>query len=323
MSEPKPKTKFGGADANLTIQFEREDLGKGLRGDELHYVLVCIQGLEVGKPFELVLTETFVGRAPGCGLVLPDSQVSRRHAVIRWMSGYHTVEDLKSANGTFIGGARVTQRRLSPGDVIQFGSGFAYRYTTMDATEQKLMEQLYEQSVLDPLTKAHNREYFGTVFSNELERIRKLEGCTTLLLLDIDHFKRINDEHGHPAGDAVLIEFVERIRAELGLSDVLCRYGGEEFAVIVRGGELTEAARLAERIRLAIGTRPFDIGSSSINVTVSIGCASTTCSKQDDVTPETIIALADRRLYVAKETGRNRVVATEPEVLSPVQRDQS
>ncbi|MGC4069102.1 MAG: FHA domain-containing protein [Polyangiaceae bacterium] len=149
MSEPKPKAKLGGADANLTIQFEREDLGKGSRDERRHHVLVCIQGLEVGKPIELVLTETFVGRAPGCGLVLADSQVSRKHAVIRWMNGYHVVEDLKSANGTFIGGSRVTERRLSPGDVIQFGSGFAYKYTTMDSTEKNLMEQLYEQSVLE------------------------------------------------------------------------------------------------------------------------------------------------------------------------------
>ncbi|MGC4069101.1 MAG: GGDEF domain-containing protein [Polyangiaceae bacterium] len=169
----------------------------------------------------------------------------------------------------------------------------------------------------NPLTRAYNREYFGSALSNELERSRKLDGCTSLLLLDIDHFKRINDEYGHPAGDAVLVEFVRRIRTELGVADVLARYGGEEFAIIARGMSLSEAARVAESVRRAICDSPFDVGSASLDVTVSIGCASTSCCEENAPLSETLIAVADRRLYVAKDTGRNRVIVSDTEVTIP------
>jgi diguanylate cyclase (GGDEF)-like protein len=299
------------AETNRTVRFDRTDLGQGSsQQEQKHSLLVCIQGLEVGKPFELVLTETIVGRTPSAGLVLANSQISRQHAKILWMNGHHVLEDLNSANGTFVGGVRITRQRLNAGDIVQFGSSFAFRYSIMDDTEKSLMEQLYQSSVLDALTGAYNREYFNSVLSTELKQSKTTSSALSLLLLDIDHFKKINDTYGHPAGDAVLIELVERLRLRLRPSDVLCRYGGEEFAVILRATELDDAVHLAERFRRAVCKQKFAHANQCFAVTVSIGCASLACCG-DDSTAEALTAAADRRLYTGKKTGRDRVVHTD------------
>jgi diguanylate cyclase (GGDEF)-like protein len=177
----------------------------------------------------------------------------------------------------------------------------------MDDTEKSLMEQLYQTSVLDALTGIYNREYFNTVLDTELKQATTTQAGLSMLLLDIDHFKKVNDTYGHPAGDAVLIELVGRIRARLRPSDVFCRYGGEEFAVILRATELPDATALAERFRQAVRKQKFVHADNVFPVTVSIGCASLAgCG--DNATAEGLAALADKRLYAAKHDGRDRVV---------------
>lgn len=216
---------------------------------------------------------------------------------------------MNSANGTFVGGVRITKKRLSPGDIVQFGSNFAFRYSVMDGTQKALMEQLYQSSVLDALTGAYNREYFNSVISTELEQARVSATELCLLILDIDYFKKINDEFGHPAGDAVLIELVNRIQLRLRPSDVLCRYGGEEFAIILRGTALPMAARMAERLCSAVRKQKFLHGDNAMQVSVSIGCASLAGSEPSSA--EALVAVADRRLYAAKNSGRDRIVSTD------------
>jgi diguanylate cyclase (GGDEF)-like protein len=310
MSAPKSRERFSAPDGGMTLQIDRADLGRSATTmAKNHFLLVCVQGLEVGKPLELVLAETIVGRAPNCGLVIADSKVSRQHAKLLWMNGYHVLEDMNSANGTFVGGARITRKRLNPGDIVQFGTAFAFRYSVTDSTEKALLEQLYQSSVLDALTGAHNREYFNTALSTELEQTPS-NASLCLLMLDIDHFKKVNDTCGHPAGDAVLVEVVERIQLRLRPSDILCRFGGEEFAVILRTTTLPQAARLAERLRQAMRKQKFVVAQQGISVTTSIGCASLECCAPER-SPEALIAAADRRLYAAKRTGRDRVVVSD------------
>ena len=312
MSAPRPRMPSNVSDANRTIGFERSDLGPSTAQDsQKHYLLICVQGLEVGKPVELGDAEVFVGRTPNNGIVLAHSQISRKHAQILWVNGHHTIEDLGSANGTFIGGIRVTTRtRLNPGDIVQFGSTFAFRYSIMDETEKSLLEQLYQTSVLDALTGAYNREYFNSALSTEIKQSAASSSPLSLLLLDLDHFKKINDTYGHSTGDAVLIELVNRIRLRLRPSDVLCRYGGEEFAVILRATGLDDATALAERFRQAVRKQKFAHGNECFHVTVSIGCASLNCCG-DSVNDETLITIADRRLYAAKHAGRDRVLGVD------------
>jgi diguanylate cyclase (GGDEF)-like protein len=126
-------------------------------------------------------------------------------------------------------------------------------------------------------------------------------------MLDIDHFKRINDEYGHQTGDTVLTDLVERVQSSLRAEDLLARYGGEEFAVGLRDANVQGAARMAERVRAAVEST-VRVGSLDTGVTISLGCAD--LDECEDKTPAALIALADRRLYAAKGHGRNRVVWT-------------
>jgi len=308
MSASKSRLHPNATDASMTVQIDRSDLGHGSSAaTKKHFILVCIHGLEVGKPTELVLAETVVGRTPNAGLVLANSQISRQHARLLWMNGHHVLEDMNSANGTFVGGVRISRQQLYPGDIVQFGTTFAFRYSVMDGTEKALMEQLYQTSVLDALTGAYNREYFNTALATELKQANATGASLSLLLLDIDHFKKINDTYGHPAGDAVLIELVSRIHKRLEPSALLCRYGGEEFAVVLRAATVDTAACIAERLRQAMRKQHFQYAQSSIRVTISIGCASLCCCGEE-TTAAALAAVADRRLYAAKAAGRDRVV---------------
>jgi diguanylate cyclase (GGDEF)-like protein len=170
-----------------------------------------------------------------------------------------------------------------------------------------LLRQLYESSTRDALTGAHNRVHFDERLRTELAYAVRHGTALSLALFDIDHFKRVNDTHGHLAGDQVL-RHVARIAArQLRAEDMFARYGGEEFAVILRGIDLSGCVRVAERLRSTIEVLPTGFEKRVIPVTISVGCA-----MFDDAPErrgESLVARADSRLYAAKRTGRNRVVS--------------
>jgi diguanylate cyclase (GGDEF)-like protein len=176
----------------------------------------------------------------------------------------------------------------------------------MDAHQKNLLDELYESSVRDPLTGAFNRRHFAERLEAELAYAKRHGAELSLLLLDIDYFKKINDQYGHLEGDRVLRELTRACNQELRTEDMLARYGGEEFAVLLRGVPPIGAARAAERLRTAIAEHVF-VGSPSLSVSVSIGCAS--LGRVDDPTAGGLIHVADQRLYEAKQAGRGRVVA--------------
>ncbi len=141
----------------------------------------------------------------------------------------------------------------------------------------------------------------------EVAFARRHSTSVSLVIFDLDHFKKVNDTYGHPAGDAVLVTVAERVQKALRTEDVFARYGGEEFVVILRGIDLEGAHKVGERLRAIVDASPIPADSLSIPVTLSAGCAALTCCPE----PSTValIAIADRRLYAAKRAGRNRVVA--------------
>jgi len=168
-------------------------------------------------------------------------------------------------------------------------------------------KRLEELAVTDPLTGAFNRRRLFELLEAERARVQRGAEPMSALMLDIDFFKKINDTHGHAAGDAVLRELVERCRSALRTTDAICRYGGEEFVAILPLTPLPGAANLAERLRAAIAGAPVAYSGTPIAVTVSIGVA----AYRPNETVEETLARADRNLYTAKDTGRNRVVAEE------------
>ena len=170
------------------------------------------------------------------------------------------------------------------------------------------LEHSVEMAILDPLTGLHNRRYMashlGTLFDDASLRGKPL----SILLIDIDHFKAVNDSHGHDAGDAVLREFAAKIRRNTRGIDLACRLGGEEFVVVMPDCDLDKAYHVGERLRQCIAAAPFEVGSraATVPVTASVGVAALEFAGD---TPELILKRADQALYCAKRDGRNRVVA--------------
>ena len=192
--------------------------------------------------FKLAKAETVLGRSDDVDLRLNDDGVSRHHAAVRMDGDRAVLTDLDSANGTFINGVRISSPRvLSDGDKISMGGATILKFTYQDALDEQLAKQLYESAVYDGLTGLYNRRAFDERLRAELAFANRHGKPLALMIADIDHFKRINDEHGHPFGDQVLREIARRLAATTRAEDVLARFGGEEFIILCRetDGELT------------------------------------------------------------------------------------
>jgi diguanylate cyclase (GGDEF)-like protein len=165
---------------------------------------------------------------------------------------------------------------------------------------------MYDAALRDALTKAYNRKYFLDRLETELAFARRHTSPLSLLMIDLDHFKRVNDTYGHLAGDFVLANFAKVALSALRAEDVFARYGGEEFGLLCRGVQLGNGGLLGERVRAIVEQSPFDYEGRRIPVTISVGVAA-----YPEINAETglqLIAAADEALYQAKRTGRNRVL---------------
>lgn len=179
--------------------------------------------------------------------------------------------------------------------------------TYTDITDHvQAMEQLRELATVDDLTKLLNRRQFLASLDAEYRRSVRSNANLSVLMIDADNFKQINDRHGHAAGDTVLRALAERCRSVLRKSDFVGRVGGEEFAAALAETDLKAGFETAERLRRMVEKHPVELGGSPIPVTVSLGVAAT---EGQAVHPQELLKLADRALYEAKATGRNKVVA--------------
>lgn len=202
------------------------------------------------------------------------------------------------------------ERELGAGKILSVranpipGGGVITLYT--DITERKAFEKrLIDMATRDELTGLINRREFFTLASHEEERAKREGHVVSVMMLDADYFKKINDTYGHAAGDNVLRDLAENCRKIFRKTDVVGRYGGEEFAVMLPGAEVKMAKIIAERIRSSIEASTVKTDSDEINYTVSIGIASATGK---NVKIEELLDRADRALYIAKAEGRNRAV---------------
>ncbi len=250
--------------------------------------------------------EVVLGRDAGCTVSLPADDVSRRHVRIAPADGGHVVMDLGSTNGTWVNGAAVQSHRLVAGDRVRVGSFVAAYVAAGDAAGRHL-ERLAGLARKDPLTGLPNRRALEEELPRAFARAMRAGASLSVVVLDVDRFKEVNDTHGHAAGDAVLAAVAARAAAALRGSDVIARLGGEEFAVLLPGTDLARAAEAAERIRAAVAAEPIVLGGAlALDVTVSLGCAALRPEEDDG---RALLARADARLYEAKRAGRNRVVA--------------
>ena len=174
----------------------------------------------------------------------------------------------------------------------------------MSVTNAQLHKEVEKLAVTDGLTGLYNHRHFQARLSEEFQRIERIPQSLSLMILDIDHFKKINDAYGHPAGDTVLTHLAGILKKTLRGIDILARYGGEEFAAVLVGTESSGAKKMAERLRLSVMDTPFYIEENKLTITLSIGVA---IYPQDAATKEKLIDKADQALYYAKKNGRNQV----------------
>jgi two-component system cell cycle response regulator len=259
----------------------------------------------MGRRFTLNGTEHFVGRLAELDIALEGEGLSRKHArIYRTEQGWF-VEDLGSTNGTMINDVKTERGQLRDGDLVRFGVATC-KFLAGDNIEAQYHEEIYRMSIQDGLTGVHNKRYFLETFEREIASAARRSSPLSLVMLDIDHFKKINDTHGHLAGDAALKELCRRLKPRIRTSDIFARYGGEEFSVLLPDTSLAGALELAEDLRLLVNDTPFTHDDLRIPCTISLGVAQLDLANPGR--PDDLIKRADDNLYSAKRGGRNQVV---------------
>ena len=284
-----------------------EDLRKTSPRSRDKAYFIVLAGTNLGQMYKIDTNETVLGRAADATIRLQDDGISRRHARVVQDGPNLVIEDMKSANGTVINGKAVARHVLKDGDKIQIGSTTILKFTYHDELEESFQQKMYDAALHDGLTKAFNKRHFLDRMPTEIAYARRHTAPLTLLMLDADHFKQVNDRFGHLAGDQVLVTLSDIVRTALRTEDFFARYGGEEFAVLCRGVSLGNASILAERLRVLVETTSFEYQGQLMPVTISIGVAALHDKMDDGGTA--LVADADAALYEAKRGGRNRVVS--------------
>lgn len=256
-------------------------------------------------PVDLVIVNVTSEQFDGLRLIaqLRSKETTRRLPILALVDTQDRPRLLKALE---LGAHDILVRPVDPEELAARVRTQVRRKRYGDFLREKLDHSL-EMAVTDPLTGLHNRRYMNNQLEALVARASRGGDPVAVLVLDIDHFKAVNDSFGHDAGDEVLREFAVRLATNVRAVDLPCRFGGEEFVVVMPGTTLEDAHRIAERIRRDIGASPFRIlGGEPLNITVSVGVAA---SAGGHDTPTSLLKRADEGVYEAKSGGRNRVVA--------------
>lgn len=269
---------------------------------------VVIAGDGIGRFIALERQEYVIGREPkDTDICFLDEAISKQHARVTVKSGNVFIEDLGSSNGTFVDGEEVHQPvMLQDGSRIVLGRSTVLALTFQDELGEKFQQQMYESSTRDQLTGAFNKATFLDHLGAEMRYAKRHKTNFLIVIMDIDHFKSVNDTYGHLVGDEILAQVSGVIRSVVREDAHFSRYGGEEFIVAERNASAEEGAIVAERIRAAVEGHSFQTEAGPLNVTMSLGVADLKLVGEADGT--TLVRLADEALYDAKRDGRNRFV---------------
>ncbi|MDH3510082.1 MAG: GGDEF domain-containing protein [Gammaproteobacteria bacterium] len=300
-------------DFDKTTSFDLSGtLGDNQAGDDSKRLacLVVISGVEPGRVYWLVGDEYVIGRGDNATICLEDDGISRQHAFLRQRQDKAFIlTDLDSSNGTFCNNEPVTNKVLQEGDRLHLGTHTVLKFSYRDELEQDFLARQYDAVTRDALTQCFNKKYFLDRFNSEHSFAERHGQCLALALVDVDHFKAVNDTYGHQSGDHVLKGLADVMRNQLCAEDVLARYGGEEFALLIRDKNADEAAGVVERIRHAVEAAVWGTRGRSISVTISSGV--TFFGPDTKKSPEMLFDEADEALYRAKHGGRNRTERTD------------
>ena len=268
--------------------------------------LVEIHGPNLGRTYELEAGQAIVGRASESAIVLDLDSVSRRHCTLRAQRSGFSIRDEGSTNGTFVNERRLTaEHALRSGDLLRVGS-VVLKFLSDDASsglEARYHDCVYRLTITDGLTQVFNRRYLVDFIEREMARCSRHHRPLSLVLLDVDRFKAVNDTHGHLAGDFVLRELASLLRSRVRREECLARYGGEEFCIVLPEAGRDAALRRADDLRKVCAEHAFDFDGVRIPVTFSGGVTEV----RNELNALEILQHADERLYQAKRSGRNRV----------------
>jgi diguanylate cyclase (GGDEF)-like protein len=276
------------------------------RGNDCLVVIYTKEPSLLGKRFMLDTSPLRVGRGAENNIVLEGDSVSRRHAHFEQRSQTWFAVDDNSTNGTYVNDDQISREfGLTNGDRVKVGPTI-FKYLSGQDVEAQYHEEIYRMTIIDGLTQAHVKRYLLEALEKEVIRARRHQRELSFMMFDIDHFKKINDFHGHLAGDHVLKELARIVQGRIRRDEVFARYGGEEFAIILPETSLQGAHQLAEGLREKVESSKFVFQGEEIAVTISIGVAQL---GGDEKTGTDLIKDADAKLYEAKRGGRNRVMS--------------
>ncbi|MFT3735201.1 MAG: GGDEF domain-containing protein [Rhodocyclaceae bacterium] len=276
----------------------------GKPGEDCLVVIHSPTATELGRRYLLDKPTLGIGRGADNEIVILSDSVSRNHVRLERRGAELFLQDLQSTNGTYANNEpqRVSVRCLIPGDQIRIGDT-VLKFLAGSDIEAQYHAAVNRMAITDGLTGLNNRMRLDTLLTEEILRARRYERALSVMMLDVDHFKRINDTHGHLIGDAVLRQIATALRQRLRPSDEIGRFGGEEFCAILPETPLDKASLMAESLRALVQSQPFLVDETSIHLTVSIGIS----TLADDMQSTDLYRLADEALYRAKNSGRNRI----------------
>lgn len=276
-------------------------------GDQakLEPCLVILSGKDHGQSFRLLRTRNSFGRGKDVEIVLTDPMMSRSHGALLVDGDRIELIDFGSSNGTFLDGESINRAYVGRNARIRAGNT-VMKIEFKRPVEIEAERNLYRAANTDPLTGALNRRAFNARAEQEIAHARQSGNGLSVLMCDVDHFKRINDSYGHPAGDQILKELVTILRAHIRKDDLLARIGGDEFVLLLRKTDTYAVGDWGERIRAAVEQRQFVFGGERIAVTLSMGIKS--ARNLGGTMLDAMIHEADAALYRAKQGGRNRMV---------------
>lgn len=271
--------------------------------------LVVLYGAELGRRLELHGDPVTIGRNHSCDLVADVEDVSREHCRIVPREGGYALVDSGSTNGTFLGDEQLApgvETPLEGGECIRIGS-LILKFLDGGDIEALYHEEIYRLTIVDGLTGLNNRRFFDEFLAREAKRWQRYRRPFCLVLFDLDGFKGVNDEYGHPGGDSVLQQVSETVREMVRHEACLARLSGDEFGIALPETSLDQARIFAERLRGSVEQTTFWAGERKVvGLTISLGVAELGEGRGDQVG---LVEEADRRLYAAKEQGRNCVIS--------------
>ncbi len=281
-------------------------------GKRQNACVVQYNGAKLGKRYPLTDQSNIIGRAPESHILINETSVSRRHASLNIVGDKVQVQDLGSSNGTFVNDVKTEgQVTLRDGDMIRLGA-ILLKFYAHDNVDSVMHDKIYQMATIDAGTKIFNKQYLLDTLESEFKFSRTYGRELSIIYYDLDHFKPVNDNYGHNAGDFILRESAQLVKSAVRKDDILGRFGGEEFVIILPNTDVKTAHDLAERIRQKHESFIFPIEydkngskqSVSHKQTISIGIAQLTSQHQ---TPKELLEAADQKLYTSKKTGRNKV----------------